>query len=145
MNAPADPELVVVYTCSVQTIAAGSKEYVTSLNQPCDLPDLDWLCWGGQYAHLAPAPLLENSIANFSPTFASDDYLAQKAAMLAGMGAMIMYRPFGVEPRNLQEIELVNPLPEAAFYLVCAKSTQHVPRVAAVVEALIDMIEQSGV
>jgi DNA-binding transcriptional LysR family regulator len=143
MNAPTDPELVALYTCHLQTIVAGSSQYVARLKQPCSWQDLDWICWGGQYQHLAPRPLLEKSIPGFSPTFSSDDYLTQKAATVAGMGVMMMYRAFGLEPKVLTEIELLKPLPMADFYLVCAKSTQHVPRVAAVAEALIDVIKRS--
>ena len=145
MNAPTDPELVALYTCRLQTIVAGSEEYVANLNQPCRWQDLDWICWGGQYQHLAPRALLESSIAGFSPAFASDDYLTQKAAAMAGLGAMMMYRPIGLEPRNLHEIALLETLPEADFYLVCAKSSQQVPRVAAVAQALLDVFQQSDV
>jgi DNA-binding transcriptional LysR family regulator len=116
---------------------------VASLKQPCNWQDLDWVCWGGECQHLPPRSLLEKAIADFLPAFESNDYLTQKAATLAGVGAMMTVRPFGLKPRDLSEIGLVESLPKAKFYLVRAKSTQHVPRVAAVVKALIEIIELS--
>ncbi|NNL68150.1 MAG: LysR family transcriptional regulator, partial [Myxococcales bacterium] len=94
-------------------------------------------------AHVPPRPLLERAIPGFTPAFASDDYLVQRAALRAGLGAMVLERPFHpADPRfadavpPLVELDVGFALPAGELHLVCARSMQFVPRVRAVIELL---------
>jgi len=81
--------------------------------------------------------MLEKIIPGFTPVFSSDDYLVQKAAVNAGVGAMLLSKPIGFERSELVQIDLGIKLPDRKFYIVCAKSMRTVPRVKAVVEHLV--------
>ena len=105
---------------------------------PVAFAELDWITWASPYERVAPRPMLERAIPDFTPAFASDNYLVLRAAVRAGIGAMILDRRqlAGSETDGLVEIDLGFSLPPSEFYLVCAKSMQHVPRVRAVCEHL---------
>jgi len=137
---PNNPELITLHSAQVQAVVLASKQYADTLTQPCTLGDLDWVTWAGRYKHLEPRPMLEKLIPNFKPAFASDDYLTQKAAVEAGLGANIYGQPLNIEPNHLVEIDVGVTLPTSSFFIVCAKSMQHVPRVRAVVERLIEAV-----
>lgn len=139
-KAPREPELVVLHKSTVQPIVVGSKEYVATIEQPCTWQDLLWVTWANPFQHVAPRPMLERIIENFSPVFTSDDYLVQKAAVKNGLGAFITNRPVGFETSELIEIDIGVALPTTEFFIVCAKSMQQVPRVRVVVERLIEIL-----
>ena len=101
--------------------------------------DLDWVTWAKPYEQVAPRPMLERTIPDFVPAFASDDFLVQRAATVAGMGAMILdFR--GAERVGLVPIDVEFNPPPNTFRLVCAKSMQFVPRVRLVAERVIETI-----
>ena len=116
------------------------QQYAETLQQPCCWADLDWVAWSGQYRHVPPRPMLEKIIPDFTPVFSSDDYLVQKAAISAGLGAMLMSRPMGFEQSNLVRIDIGIDLPSRKFYIVCAKSMRQVPRVKMVAKHLVNAL-----
>ena len=136
---PNEPELIAVHESSSATGVFASALYANTLNQPCDWADLDWITWSDSLKEVPPRPMLEKLIPNFKPAFASDDYLVQKAAAVAGMGALIMGYPAMQSPEKsgLVEIDIGITLPDNKFYIVCAKSMQYVPRVAVTAGELI--------
>jgi len=67
-----------------------SPAYAATVPQPARLADLDWITWAFPYEHVPPRPMLEREIPNFEPAFASDNYLVQRSALHAGLGAMIL-------------------------------------------------------
>jgi len=139
-RAPNDPELIALHTAEVQPVVMAAKQYADKLAQPCTWADLDWVTWAGRHSQVAPRPMLEKLIPNFTPVFASDDYLTQKAAVKAGLGANIYHRPLTIEHNQLVEIDIGVTLPKSNIFIVCAKSMQQVPRVRTVVERLIQAI-----
>jgi DNA-binding transcriptional LysR family regulator len=138
-QAPTEPELVALYSGSSRPGIYASKQYANSIEQPCTWADLDWITWARPYEHVSPRPILEKLIPGFQPVFASDDYLVQKAAVIEGLGVMVMAAPTKLDQqdRGLVEIDVGVSLPDTDFYIVCAKSMQQVPRVVKVVEQLI--------
>jgi DNA-binding transcriptional LysR family regulator len=142
---PNEPELVVLREFETQPGVYASRSYAESIRQPCTWEDLAWVTWAGRYRDVAPRSMLEKVIPGFEPVFASDDYLVQKAAVTAGLGATIISRPAGFEQGELVEIDVGVRLPAQSLYVVCAKSMQHVPRVRAVFEFLVESIEGAAV
>lgn len=136
-QAPNESELFCLQELNVEQGVFAAKQYAEELQQPCSWTDLDWISWTTQCRHLPPRPMLEKIIPDFSPLFSSDDYLVQKAAVHAGVGAMIMSKPIGFERSELVHIDIGIKLPERKFYIVCAKSMRTVPRVKVVVEHLV--------
>jgi DNA-binding transcriptional LysR family regulator len=139
-NYPNEPELECLYEAQTQPKVYGAKSYVSTLNQPCKWEDLDWISWAGQYSSLSPRSLLEKAIPDFKPIFASDDFLVQKAAAIAGVGAMIMSKSKTLEESGLIEIDMGVELPTLSFYLVCAKSMSHMRKIQKVSQHLIDCL-----
>lgn len=140
---PTEPELVALHEFSVQSGVYGARSYVEKLPKRCRWSDLDWVTWADRYQHLEPRPMLEKVIPNFSPVLASDDYLVQKAAVQAGLGVMICNSPGKAETAPLLEVDVGVTLPKTKFYLVCAKSMQHIGLVKTVVNLIVANVDES--
>lgn len=134
---PTEPELIALHEFQSQPAVYGAPSYVSRLKAPCDWADLDWVTWAGRYQNVTPRPMLEKLIPDFRPILASDDYLVQKAAVKAGLGVMICSRPVSSEENAFVTVDVGVVLPMSFFYVVCARSMQHVPRVKRVVAAMV--------
>ncbi len=139
-QAPREPELMAWHHGQSQPGVFASVDYAANIKQPCSWQDLDWICWSKSMEHVTPYPILNKLIPGFTPVFRSDDYLVQKSAVESGLGAMVMSQP---KTTNLEKIEVGVTLPPYDFYLVSARSMQHVPRVCVVIEALIAWLTQT--
>tara|TARA_R110002072_G_scaffold31735_12_gene97631 strand:- start:2913 stop:3782 length:870 start_codon:yes stop_codon:yes gene_type:complete len=137
---PTEPELIALHEFQSQPAVYGAPAYVEKLRQPCVWADLDWVTWAGRYQSVTPRPMLEKLIPEFQPMLASDDYLVQKAAVRAGVGVMICSRSSSDEIGTLVEVDVGVILPQSAFYIVCARSVQHVPRIKRVIEAMVEKL-----
>jgi len=134
---PNEPELIALHEFHSQPAVYGAPAYVEKLKVPCDWQDLDWVTWAGKYRDVSPRPMLQKLIPQFQPILASDDYLVQKAAVKAGIGVMICAPPGPLENDTLVAVDIGVRLPIAPFFIVCARSMQHVPRVKRVVELMV--------
>ena len=140
-RAPNEPELTTLGSAKIPIGVFGARSYVERLTGPTSLAALDWITWAFPYEHVAPRPMLERAIAGFAPVFASDNYLVQRSALAAGVGAMILECPLPGAPPFAPGVELVEidigvRLPPGELHIVCAKSMRYVPRVRAVFELL---------
>lgn len=108
---------------------------------PIALDELDWISWAAPYEGVAPRPMLERAIDDFTPSFASDDYLVQRAAAVAGLGALLMDIR-GAELVDLVEIDVGFRPPPITFRLVCARSARFVPRIRIVAERILRAVEE---
>ncbi len=133
---PGEPELIALHHGRTQPGVYGAPGYVSQRRQPCALADLDWITWSTSYRHVVPRPMLERLVSGFTPVFTSDDYLVQKAAVRSGLGVMIMSPPAPADRQAFVEIDIGVRLPAYDFYIVTARSMQHVPRVTLVAEHL---------
>lgn len=136
-QAPTEPELIALQAFESQPGVYGAKSYVNKLEQPCSWSELLWVSWGNRYRHVEPRPMLEKAIKDFTPVLESDDYLVQRAAVKAGLGVMICNAPLKGEVSPLVPVDIGVTLPKSKFYLVCAKSMQHVSIISTVVELLV--------
>ena len=145
---PTEPELMTLASSSSKIGVFASRDYVSRLRTrlgasgaegPPRLGDLDWITWAFPYKHVAPRPMLERAIEDFTPAFASDSFLVLRSAVIAGLGAMILDRPRlpDAATADLVEIDLGFEFPPAEMHLVCPKSIRYLPRVRAVAELLI--------
>ena len=139
---PREPELMTLCSGGVELAVFASREYVARLPDRPSPAQIDWITWAFPYLHLEPRPFLEQWVPNFTPCFASDDYLVQKSAVVAGVGAMILERSTHPLARDLGlvEIDLGMEFPTSEMHLVCARSMQYVPRVRAVADLLIEQL-----
>jgi DNA-binding transcriptional LysR family regulator len=137
---PQEPELMSLMQTRVELGIFGAPSYVATLPERPRPEDLAWITWAYPYEQLPPRPFLERLIPDFTPAFASDDYLVQKAATANGIGAMILERTQlpGQTGAQLSLIETSFEPPAGSLYLVCAKSMQFVPRVRHIADFLIE-------
>ncbi len=148
-----EPELTTIHRIEFEIGLFATVEYKTRLvdrlgaagraDSTFRIEDLDWITWSFPYEEVAPRPMLERAIPDFTPAFASDNYLVLKSALAAGMGVMVLEKHPSANPlasEEFVEIDLGFSLPSSAYYLICAKSMRWVPRVRAVTDLLIEQL-----
>ncbi len=145
-NAPSQGELEALGGVAVPLGVFGSPEYAAAKLGcgPLEPKELDWVTWSYPLEHLTPRRELEAMIEGFEPAFASNDYNVLRRAARVGLGAMIL--PKAEHPywpmSDLVEIPTTLPLPSGEVYLVCARSMRWVPRIRAVADALLGVLEE---
>jgi len=148
-----EPELTTLHSAEFEIAVFAAAEYKTRLIEKLaeegrvdptfTLEDLDWITWCFPYEQVAPRPMLERAIPDFTPAFASDNYLVLKSALGAGLGVMVLEKQNAPGPfasAELVEIDLGFSLPPSEYFLICAKSMRYVPRVRAVADLLIERL-----
>jgi DNA-binding transcriptional LysR family regulator len=134
--APAQRDLVSVASVEFDVAPFGAPGYAARLPKKVALADVDWIGWAPPLDHLSPNPELAALIPGFRPSFASDDFLVQLRAAMAGLGAIFlgkMRHRFSLES-PLVELPLPLPPRRGSLHLVCARSALEVPRVRAVAD-----------
>lgn len=108
--------------------------YVARLPARPEARDVAVVTYADELADIALARLLASLGARVA--LRSNDYLVQRAAVQAGLGAGLFS---DVEARGLGLVPVPLPLPPspvASLYLVVHRALRHVPRVAVVIEAI---------
>jgi DNA-binding transcriptional LysR family regulator len=119
--------------------------YRDSLPPGATIADVAIVDYADEYAHLALAQVLGSLGARTA--FRSNDYLVQRAAVVAGLGAGLIGE---LEAAALGLVPLPFGLPVepvARLYLVVHRGLRHVPRVAVVIDAIDALVAdvQAGV
>ncbi len=140
-RAPTEHDLVGLAAIPLHAAALASRDYARKLPRRYGLADLDWIAWAPPFEHAPPNPQLRAALGEgFRPVFTSNDYLVQLSAMAAGVGAMMLGRPFHRLSRAREFVELavdLGPAGRATFHLIVAKRMVDVPRIRAVVDVLL--------
>ena len=134
--APTQRDLVSIASVEFDVVPFGSPSYAARLPKKIALADVDWIGWAPPLDHLSPNPELAALIPGFRPSFASDDFLVQLRAAMAGLGALFLGKVrhrFSFE-NPLVELSLPLPPRKGSLHLVCARSALDVPRVRAVAD-----------
>jgi DNA-binding transcriptional LysR family regulator len=152
-----EPELTTIHRAEFEIGVFASVEYRARLvdrlaragrvDPTFRIEDLDWITWSFPYEQVAPRPMLERAIPDFTPAFASDNYLVLKSALIAGLGVMVLEKQGTANPLasvDLVEIDLGFSLPPSEYHLICAKSMRYVPRVRAVTELIMERLDGTG-
>lgn len=143
-KAPANPDLTVVESVSVESAVFVSRELKARLPKKPKLSEIPFVAWCPPYDAVPPNPQLEAAIPNFTPAFTADHFLVMLAGAYAGVGAMVLGRfqhRFSKEsPLVPLELDL-GPHARTDWHLVCPKSALDIPRVRRVVELLVDELK----
>jgi DNA-binding transcriptional LysR family regulator len=144
-RAPAEHDLVGLAAVAVRAAIFVAPSYARRLPKRYGLVDLDWIAWAPPHEQTPPNPQLAALVGErFRPVFTSNDYLVQLAAVEAGVGAMVLGRRFHRLSRvgHLVELDVdLGPAALSTFHLVVAKRMTDVPRIRAVVDALLGEID----
>lgn len=141
-----EPGVETLHSLEVPVGVFAAPDYRARLPAgPLKAADVDWICWAGAKSRLSPRPELEALIPGFAPAFASDDYLIQLRACQLGLGAMFRGRIRHPLMADMGLVELPVELPPIRdhIHLVGARGMRHVPRVRAVIDALIESLDDT--
>ena len=142
---PSEHDLVGVAAIPMQVAAYASKSYARRLPARYGPGDIDWIAWAPPYEQAPPNPQLAALLGErFNPVFTSNDYLVQIAAVEAGVGAMVLGHRFHRLSRvgHLEALKLdFGAAARVTCYLVVAKRMVDVPRIRAVVDALVGELD----
>jgi DNA-binding transcriptional LysR family regulator len=140
-RAPTQRDLSTVAAIEHDNDAFVSPGYRATLPRKPTLADVGFIAWAPPFEQLTPNPELAAAIPNFQPVFASDDYLVQRRAAEAGVGAIFRGK---TRQRYLSDSPLVplgldlGPHARSQLFVVCARSALAVPRIRVVAELLAD-------
>lgn len=104
------------------------------------LADLDVIGWSGELAGLPAGRWLAERSARFVAT--ADTTLAMAAMARSGLGAILLPKLLG-RMSGLTELAVrLDGLPGFTLYLTLHRATRHVPRIAAVVDLLLEALQE---
>lgn len=121
-----------------------APSYVAGLGPAPTLADLDWVTYSAELAHLPQAVFVREALAGRAPAFSSNNFLVLRAAAMHGVGCVILP---DVQGRAAGLVRLPVELPGAPkgpFFLVVPRALRNVPRVAAVVELVEEVVRLYG-
>lgn len=134
---PTQRDLVRVATLEHDNDAFATPSYIATLPKKRVLADIGFIGWAPPFEQLPPNAELAALIPGFAPVFASDDFIVQRSAAEAGVGAMFLAKLTHRFSRRSSLVALGLELGEhgrGALHLVAHKSALVVPRVRAVAE-----------
>lgn len=136
---PDQKELVVLATRALVGRPFAAPALVARLGKRPKPHDVPWIAWAPPFEETQPNPFLRRLIPDFTPAFASDDFLVQHRAAEAGLGALFlsgMPHRFS-RPSALVGFEVQGIAPyQTAIHLVASKGALSIPRVRAVADRL---------
>lgn len=109
--------------------------------------DIPWLAWTRELDHVTPNPQLRAMIPGFTPALTTDDILVMLQALRIGVGAMVLADPIARllgDPRLVALDVDLGPHSSGLTHIVAATSALGIPRVRAVKELLVRLIERES-
>ena len=140
---PPRRDLVAVAQADLVAAAFASPRYAATLKRGYGPGDVRWIAWAAPLDDVSPNPQLRQRVPGFVPTFASDDFLVQLRAAEAGVGAIVLARPWHRFPRTggLRELDLDFKAAPMRLHLVSSRGALDIPRVGAVAKLLAAELE----
>lgn len=137
---PETGDLLVRRLADVEYGVFASKGYLRSLPEEPKLADLDFIGWGGELAESKPAEWLRARTKR-APIVTADNTVTMCAVAKQGIGAALfpalLAKVAGLVPVPVK----AGDLPSTSFYLVIHRALRQVPRVAVVVDFLLEVLE----
>ena len=142
---PRSGDLVALRLAEAESTIVAAPERVAELGRLRTLDAIEWINWGPDLAGLPDARWITDNVAPEQIVLRTSSMDAQIQAARAGLGAMLVSRPF-VAWIELDELPLTKrlarqlpPRPRSALWLVGHRALRDVPRVAAVWEFVIEL------
>jgi DNA-binding transcriptional LysR family regulator len=133
-----------VFAIELNLLPYASQSYVASRAGTMDPAQLDWIGWAPPFDDLSPNNVLRRLVPDFRLAFAADDYLLQIRACELGLGVMLLPEPNpAFEPSTpLTKMSVGLPPIRRKLSLLAPRSVRAIPRVKAVLEPLVEALEQ---
>ena len=142
---PTSGDLVAVRLAESAFAVAAAPAVVKKLGRVSDLAAIDWIVWGSDLAHLPDARWIAANVPPERIALRTSSMDAQIHAVHAGLGAMLVPRPF-LRACGLAEVQLDRPLarrfatiPTGTLWLVGHRALRDVPRVQAVWDYIVEL------
>jgi DNA-binding transcriptional LysR family regulator len=139
---PTSGEVVFRRLPSVPLLTVASPGYIASLPDDAGESALDWLQWSDELAHIPLARYVAERLAGRDPVLTSNSFPALRAAAQQGIGCMVMP---AIQARlsGLLPVPVPLPaLPPAPLFVVVPRALRSVPRVAAVLDFILEEISR---
>jgi DNA-binding transcriptional LysR family regulator len=142
MVRPAAGDFVATRLASHSWCVVASPAHAATLGKLREPDATRWVTWGEELAHLPDARWLAAHVSRERVVLETSSMTAQLEAVRAGIGAMVVPRPYAVLPglvavRCSAAIEKsLAALPEGTLWLVGHRALREVPRIAVVWEWL---------
>jgi DNA-binding transcriptional LysR family regulator len=144
---PTSGELITQKLMSVQALPMTSARYARELGKLKRLEDARWIAWGADLLHLPDAVWLRTHAPTVTPVLRTSHFASQLAAAREGLGIVIASAPYKTtglvavdHAKNLADAWAV--LPAGTLWLVGHRALRSVPRVAAVWNFVLEMIQE---
>lgn len=135
---PEGADLVQKRIVQTRSTVAGAPRYVEELGRLRSWAGARFVAWGEELAFLPQARWLAAHAPGARTAMIASSFTAQLAAAEAGVGLMVVPRPY-LAVRRLAEVQTTRPLaatldtlPDDELWLVVHRALRHVPRVEAV-------------
>lgn len=142
-QAPETGDVLVRRLADVSFGVFGSAKYVASIGKRPKLDELELIGWGGELAHLPQAAWTRRRVKT-PPCLSGDTTLLLTAMAKQSLGAVVLpelvARIVGLERVPVK----TDDLPGITFYLVVHRALRAVPRVAAVVDFLLEALASTA-
>jgi DNA-binding transcriptional LysR family regulator len=138
---PTEPDLVVLHQLNYPLVPFASRNYIKSLPQKYVLEDVDWIGTADTHEGFSVSPQVLRAVPYSRVVFTSNDFMVQRAACFAGIGAMFLPKArhrFSID-KGLAELALELgqlPKPSGALFLVCHKKMIDLPKVQIIGELI---------
>jgi DNA-binding transcriptional LysR family regulator len=136
---PTETDLIVLHQLNYPLVPFASRNYIKTLPQNYALEDVDWIGTTDTYGGFSVSPQLSREVPYSRVVFTSNDFLVQRAACFAGIGAMLLPKArhrFSID-KGLAELELEQfAKPSGALFLVCHKKMIDLPKVQIIGELI---------
>ncbi len=135
---PAAGDFVATRVAAHGWCIVASPAHAAKLGRLRDPEATRWVSWGEELGHLPDARWLAANVSRERVVFETSSMTAQIEAVRAGLGAMVVPRPYATL-RGLKAVETgkalaasLAALPEGTLWLVGHRALREVPRVAVV-------------
>ena len=139
---PETGELVFRRLPSVPLAAYASRSYVERLPADAGPDALEWLQWSADLQHIGLARYVTHLLGGRPPILTSNSFLALRSAAQSGLGCMVLPALLARAAELVPVPLLLPPLEPSDTYLVIPHALRQVPRVAAVVDFLVEVVER---
>lgn len=144
ISRPTSGELVAQRLVEADSVIAAAPERVRELGKLTSLDQIEWITWGRELAGFADAVWVSEHVDPSRIVLRTSSMDAQLHAAKAGLGAMLLQRPFAAWT-GLTELPLAASLarrlaarPRAALWLVGHAALLDVPRVRVVWDFVVE-------
>ncbi|WP_146658637.1 LysR family transcriptional regulator [Enhygromyxa salina] len=141
---PRAGDLIALRLIEAESTIAAAPELIRKIQKLEDTSAIDWINWGPDLASLPDARWIADNVDPTRVVLRTSSMDAQIQAARAGLGAIIVGRPF-LDWIELDELPLgpkltkrVSALPTGSLWLVGHKALRGVPRIRAVWDFLVE-------